>query len=463
MKGVDYLKINIINVDDIVKANKLPEVTDPTFFDGGMSPTKGGLFSEEIFGMTGTQQRDQQFAYIDLSGHYLHPVAYKAVIALNRKIKQLIAGSDYFKLDSKGELVQDDNGKTGIEYLYEIWDKIRWKTTESNKRNSRIQMIKTLPKEEIFVTKFLVLPAGLRDYNTAKSKAGKVTDSSPVNSMYSSIIRNAQSISSTSIGFVAISTRAKIQSLLIELYDYYTGAIKGKTGMLHKGILGKTVDYSTRSVISSPKIQSETYDTQQIPFGYVGVPLSQLVVTFFPFYSFWINEFCKQHLDQIRSVGSQKNPKMIPEEVVLEQFNDYNIKKILSDYIKNIEGRFSSMMIKDSDGKSYPFSLYRKELGRNFTVTDLLFIASHEICADKHVMFSRYPIENINNILPAKIKVMSTIKTRGLIKLDDLYLENYPDVIPDYPILNEESVFIDTIVINNSYTGTLGADKYKVA
>jgi hypothetical protein len=43
-------------------------------------------------------------------------------------------------------------------------------------------------------------------------------------------------------------------------------------------------------------------------------------------------------------------------------------------------------------------------------------------------------------------------------KFPDRFLEHYPVVIPDYP--TDESPFVDSIRINNSYTGSLGADPY---
>ena len=42
------------------------------------------------------------------------------------------------------------------------------------------------------------------------------------------------------------------------------------------------------------------------------------------------------------------------------------------------------------------------------------------------------------------------------IQLEDRFLKNYPVIIPDYP--TDDSYFVDTTIINNSYTGSLGAD-----
>ena len=64
-------------------------------------------------------------------------------------------------------------------------------------------------------------------------------------------------------------------------------------------------------------------------------------------------------------------------------------------------------------------------------------------------------MENFQNIYPSKIKVLSTRNTVD-IQLEDRFLKNYPVIIPDYP--TDDSYFVDTTIINNSYTGSLGAD-----
>jgi len=97
----------------------------------------------------------------------------------------------------------------------------------------------------------------------------------------------------------------------------------------------------------------------------------------------------------------------------------------------------------------------REDLGRKFTIIDLLYIAAFDICKDKHVYVTRYPIEHYQGIYPSKISILSTHET-VFQKINDRYLENYPIVYPDYP--SNEEFFIDTTIPNNSYLGALGGD-----
>lgn len=66
---------------------------------------------------------------------------------------------------------------------------------------------------------------------------------------------------------------------------------------------------------------------------------------------------------------------------------------MLSLFIKSTKSRFNPLIVHDEQGTEYKVKLFSKDLGRDFTVTDLLYIATEDICKDKHVYVTRYPIE----------------------------------------------------------------------
>ena len=71
-----YVQLDIFNIDDFVKANKCPQVTNPIFFNFDGTPTADGLFSYVLFGFS-DDERKNIFGYIDLKSHYLHPLVYE--------------------------------------------------------------------------------------------------------------------------------------------------------------------------------------------------------------------------------------------------------------------------------------------------------------------------------------------------------------------------------------------------
>ena len=141
------MRISTFDIDEFVEINELQEVTSPVLFERGGVPHPQGLVSNQIFGIN-TKDRRETFAYIDLHGHFFHPHMLKAFRRMFRNIDKIISGSDYFSINENGQLVRDENGNTGIEWLYKNWDKIKWERTEGM-RNQRIDLLTKSPKKEI--------------------------------------------------------------------------------------------------------------------------------------------------------------------------------------------------------------------------------------------------------------------------------------------------------------------------
>ena len=56
------MKLKLLDVEFLVKANNLKEVTNPVILDRGSIPTMDGLLSTDIFGMT-PKERKTTWAY----------------------------------------------------------------------------------------------------------------------------------------------------------------------------------------------------------------------------------------------------------------------------------------------------------------------------------------------------------------------------------------------------------------
>lgn len=449
------MKIDTLDINRFIETHACKEVTNPVYFNMGNIPTEDGLFSTSIFGYPGSKERKIIFAYINLKRKFLHPVMYKLLTSMDKKIQDLLSGKRYFKVVN-GELVEDkENGKTGVTYFYSIYDELRFKNTGSYRRNNYLSLLKKVKKEDVFIDKYLVIPAFFRDYNPSKTANDSIKAVDEINDKYAKLIRLCQSISAgEDYDFMGVITESSIQNLLYEIYDFFTSGLAGKNGMFHANSLGKSVDYATRSVISAPRFKSDKWQDNPIRFGWTGVPLSQLVVLFYPFFVKYIQDYILEREEELSRFTTADGKEVVINNVK-EQFSEEIIKKYISLYIKSIESRFNTLKVKDKEGNEYPIPLYKEELGRNFTLTDILFIAATDITKDKHVYITRYPIEQYQNIYPSKIRILSTKETKPQ-TLEDRYLPDYPIIYPDYPA--DEELFIDTVVPYNGYLKALGGD-----
>lgn len=160
------MKLDIFKISDFVEANKCPEVTNPVFFNFDGSPTPDGLFSYDLFGFT-DEERKNIFGYIDLKGHYIHPLIYLIMTAKMGSLGKIIQGQKYAVIaDKKIRVVDEDfeGAETGIDFVYNHFDEINWideieeDEIDSLDKKTRLKFFKMLNKDEFFVDKWLVLP-----------------------------------------------------------------------------------------------------------------------------------------------------------------------------------------------------------------------------------------------------------------------------------------------------------------
>jgi hypothetical protein len=459
-KELFIIKIHRARIDRLVKLNGLREVTDLNLMDKGM-PTPRGLFGNEIFGFS-QQDRRSIPAYIDLKGHYLHPLTFNNLKSLNRKYESLIMGTKYYRFLDDGSIEEDPKGGTGIDFLYANWDKVKLKDTQSVFGTQRIQSV--MNKETAWVDKWFVLPAFFRDLNF--NEEGRPSYDA-INEKYVSILRMVASVSQQSqYGFVSNITKARIQLLINEIHDEIVDKhMQAKHGTFKRYVMSKSVDFGARLVISAPRIQGERFTDMQVRFNQMGIPLSTMCSVFFPFVVYGIREFFQNEFVhggkygyEDPKTGEIKYTTLIHPE---STFSDEYIIKMIKKFIFGTSTRFETIDIpENTDGLKLKMKIdgrFGKEntnIKRDMTWADILFIVSTDILSDKHIYATRYPIEDNFGISPSKVSIMSTKETMPAIIGDKVY-KFYPIINPDQP---SDRQFVDTLNLPLAYLIGYGAD-----
>ena len=163
-KAVEHLRLDILDVDKFVNVNDCKPITNPRSFDSNSIPSKDGLLSNEIFGY-GMEERAGTFAYIDLHGWFIDPSCYKTWIRLDSKVKNIVHGVQYYKIDENGLFVEDPNGNTGIEWLRKNMKRINFKKPTSKSKDISYKYLE-MNKDRMFINKYIVIPPFYRDKNT---------------------------------------------------------------------------------------------------------------------------------------------------------------------------------------------------------------------------------------------------------------------------------------------------------
>jgi hypothetical protein len=483
--GIDLCTDKIINAN--IAMNGIKEVTNPINFDRGGIPTVDGLFSEYIFGVT-TDERRLTWAYIDLGCKVIHPYIFYVLGSIQQNIKDVCEGKGSWKVTDEGDLVpikeNDDSydvEKTGIDWFVKNYKKIKFKKNDSRERNEKIDLLNTLGPDDIFISKWLVIPVFYRDLET-KDGPLKIP---PINKEYTNLIRYSQSVKYESLEMDMMTnlTKYNIQSTLCAIQTYYQEIIQKSDGFFKQYVLGKNPDYGVRSVISCPVLtEYDTPDDMPIDMNTTGFPLSEVLSMLFPFVQRWIYNWFLNFTETIGNIysieDSGKTARII--DGASKYTPDYIAKKI-SSWIDNYESRFELItfdMEYEKNGKlevgEWPIKFFgipysndpnnpnvSQICDRYMTWTDIFYIAAVECSEDKYAWVTRYPLTSYLGTFPTKIFVLSTTHTspcqmdiNGEIKI----YKYYPIIDLNKSSLEVSTSFNETVNMPNSILDSIGGD-----
>lgn len=474
------MKIDIFNFDEFIDINDLKEVTSPIVFARGGTPDPNGLLSNEIFGID-TKSRKNTFAYASLHGHFFHPHIYKSLRRLYRNIEKIVSGQEFYSINENGELVPDEeHGKTGIEWIYKNWEKIDWSRKlgeeSSSMREERVSLLSKLKKDEIFVNKIIIIPVFYRDILNNSSGGGE-TD--PLNNMYTKLIRLGKVLNDRDMfDFTLYGTTYMMQNLLVEIYDTFKHKIEKKNGMIRKYLMGKNVDNCVRSVISCPLYHDDTPEETGTKFGYVGVPVSQILDLDAPFMINWVKNFFDQNFvnnkEQVPVLNT--DPKTGEKKVEYIKiykpeifFTDKYVTDMMDLYMRDPESRFDPIKVPIAKGEYRDVLFTGKKLdptsnyeisniaSRPMTLTDLFYVAAEDVTRNQHALITRYPVSDAYGVFVAKVNPVATLQTE-VVQLNGRVYTHFPKQDKSCTRENTGVQFIDTLQFSNSYLAGLGGD-----
>lgn len=466
--------------DKLILKSNLKPVTDPVAFTTGGIKTPGGLFSDEIFGRTDDERR-RQFAYIDLQEYFFHPFVFEILDDLMpKRFKQCAQGQGSWTITEDGTLTKverndpkynEDN--TGIQWLIKNFKKLSFKESGSMIRSDRIKLIKDLSHDEIFISKWLVVPVVYRDID----KNSSIHKLPELNTRYNNVIRYANSLRDSTFSFFNNQARYNLQIELVNIRKHGQTLIEKKHGFFHKAILGKSIDRGSGDVISTPSMRGyQRPEDNPIDVLHSGIPLAKCLIMGYDFVMRYCLQFFANNFRNVteypvyRLVGDEyKIVGSVPIEDQISRFSSKFLEKRINRF-KNSHGtRFEVITLTTKDGKEIPLhlagqfaptaprALQSTIINRPMTWTDLFYMAAEDTLGDKYVYITRYPVESHNHIFPSNVRVLSTIRTIPAYVNGTLY-ERYPYIDLSTPTERISSCFNDTITMSNLCIGAMGGD-----
>jgi hypothetical protein len=469
------MKLDIFDVNDFVRVNGCLPVTSRFYLGTDGGPADDGLFSTAVFGKFGSEDRKTKFGYIDLRRKFFHPLVYVTIFGMFRALPRVISGEVYLMVNKDGNLITSDQPKegfsTGIDFFVKNWAKIRWTKigVDNQSREKKEDLLSSMKPEEVFLDKYLIIPAYYRDINFSSSAEGNRKISiDGLNALYTKLVNAANS---ESITFAeSYTTQSSVQQTIVDIYTELTKKIAGKRGVIRQAVMGKSVDYSTINVISCPDSAGDHPTKQQVGFNEFGVPLVMALSLFYPYVLKWLEDFFHDY-EHAGSIVISGDKRFDIPDVVHQSINSTSLSAIVDAYIKD-----KTRMIRTQHfwlgglGDRTPLVKEIKLPGmtkaRPFTLTDLFYAACKDIVQGKHVIASRYPITGPESVISCRVKLLTTERTVDFSGPSseggsgDARFTDYPWIPADDKgnIMHNKVRWIDTYVPNVAFLKGLGGD-----
>ena len=466
--------------DSVIEAHKLPEVTNTLMFLRGNQPAPGGLFATEIFGNT-PETRRFQFAHINLKRKFFHPYIFEVLCKISRAFQTCASGQYAWKIVG-GELKKTTEGEegydptaTGLRWLINHFKELKLEKNKSYIHNQYVDIVTGSTDDQLFISKFIVIPVFYRDANLS----GSSREIPEINEHYKRIIQLTNALSSSIMTAFSNNTEYQIQDALVAVREYGQMLIQGKRGFMKQYVLGKTTIYAARNVITQP-----IYSNAKLPrdtlvdMFHTGFPIATCCSMGYPFIEHWILDFITREFEMKtkKPILREKNGQYVVEFVrvgdVISKFNPSYIERKVDQFMETYSKRFEPLMIPLADGTEAPLAFtgnpystdprnkkVPKLANRAMTWTDLLYMA----CVNslefngKMAYVTRYPMVDYFGSFPTMVRVSSTIQTTPM-EVDGTRYPFYPVVVPNASRDDISTMFCDTVVMDNIYLDGIGGD-----
>ncbi len=437
-----------------------------------------GLFSTEIFGKVGTQDRMKRFSYIQLATPILHPIIYKTIIELKSYYEEIMSGKLYAEYDPVAkEFIKSTptEGKTGYLFFMNHWQDLRFLHNKSTRRDLKIDLLDKF-KDRALTDRIVVIPAGYRDFIIEQD--GKPTEDE-INGIYRKFISKNSLLPKTVLNKSGENLDGIVYSLqdtFNDLYNYIKDMLSGKNKLVTGKWAARRTFNSTRNVASAPildvpDLNHENYvkmDDSQVGLYQYTKAISPIA----------IHLLRDRFLDNIVQEGNNvylidpktlhRNLYPLKGQTIDRWTTDEGIEKVLNNFSIS-DSRFLPVEIEDKylklvydtgdmirlldDISELPEGADEKKV-RPLTYAEMWCICVANDSLTRPGFFTRYPITGYGSIYPSRIYLKTTVKGRTVAFYKDSASD--PEVIREYPILYTD--FFDTISVSPIHMGRLGLD-----
>lgn len=359
------LQLDILDLSKhIVKYGIDPVTSTGIKKTGSIEFDEEGLFSEKIFGEITADDRFTKFGYIDLRVTIIHPRVYKSLIKLKKFYEEILNGSSYAIFDkTEKDLIQADSETTGAGTGYSFFMRhfkdIVFKETKSRRRQDNIKLMNKYPtRDRLLCNKWLVIPAGIREYNEEAGAVGM----EEINKLYMTLINYVRALPVDGrVSHIFDGLKMSIQRKVNEIHQYLFELMQDGKGFLEGKFAYRNLALGTRNVIIATPMKALSPDgDKSIKSNETRMPLFQAVKSFQPLV---VNQLKTMFFDNVFDSSTNKaalihKDTYVTEYVELSSRNrdKYSTSEGIEKFINNYANesiRKKPVSIYDDKGQEY--------------------------------------------------------------------------------------------------------------
>lgn len=464
----------------------LKEVTSLDIFEspGSTNFNESGLFSTEIFGPIGSDERDFTFGYISTKTSILHPLVWTLLKRVRGLYHNILTGKEFAVWNPKTKDFDPSDqvdGDTGYHFFMTHWDELVIPEGKSDIRRERVKVINEY-REKAVNDYILVMPAGLRD---AEIDSLGRTREGEINEHYRKLLSIGNTIAGTSDKDISVFNKARVVQQLAfnEIYKTIERLLSGKKGVLAAKWASRNIVNGTRNVISAMDTTISDLDDLNAPTANDTIAgLWQVSRGALPIFIERLkNGILANIFGSIEGGVPLVNRKTLKSELVqispkaYDRWTTYEgLEKVISS-LSNVnrrampvlvDGNYLALVYKPKDRDVFrvfnDISDLPPELNKEdvypITYFELIYLCNYKDVNKLCGLPTRYPVEGEGSIYPSNIYLKTTVISERRYELGHDWQplgDEYLAAV--YPDMNNPS-YIDTTVVHPSRLAGMGGD-----
>lgn len=482
MRKLNWVDFYLLNVNKSLVSTLKPITTTDTFAGMTKNFHPEGLYSTEIFGPVGKEERDATFAYIDVKLEIISPTVALALFGLKQLYEEICSGRRYATWNEKEKdfepaLPTDAGADTGYTFFMKHYQELTPARNTSLRRDDTLDFF--FKFRQYSLSRYvLVLPAGLRDLMIRQDGRDQEEEINPI---YRRLITLSRAVpEKAQASTITDPVRWRIQSTFNEIWDYFFTLMDGKRGYARSKVTSRKIMNGTRNVLSSAQVGSiEMGREDQIRATDTRQGLLQTLKALLPVAQHYIRE---RYLANIRAGDGNLygvNVKTLKREfleVSGKVYDQYATDEGVEKLINRLEDRAARHQPLYIDKNHYVALIYQDdkrfkvfydidELPSDFkrenvsgiTLVELLYLSGYDIWNDYFAFVTRYPVAGRGSTYSSTIRLETTTPSTMKTELDENWEPKSGKPAISFP-LRHINDFVESMAVHPSRLGGLGGD-----